>query len=265
MTFFDSLLLGLLQGLTEFLPISSSGHLVLAEAALNLQWNPSDLKAFDVILHAGTLLALLIYFWRDWLNMLIEARNNLSTGSHTKGLLFKIVIATIPAVIVGLSLNEQIDNWFRNTASVALMMFLIGIILYLCELFPKQKKAEKPTLRQAIIIGCAQAVALIPGVSRSGSTIATAMFQGIQRHEAAKFSFLLGTPAIAGATVLIGYKILQGEYLLPAFPITLVGFLASAVSSLLCIHFLLQFVRNHSLRIFSLYLCLVALIIFINS
>lgn len=265
MTFFDSLLLGLLQGLTEFLPISSSGHLVLAEAALHIQWDPNDLKAFDVILHAGTLLALLVYFWRDWLNMLTEARESLVTRTYTQSLLFKIILATIPAVIIGLGFNEQIDSLFRNTSSVALMMFLVGIILFICEIIPKKKPADKPSFWQAIIIGCAQAVALIPGISRSGSTIAAAMFQGVKRREAAKFSFLLGTPAIAGATTLIAYKIWQGEYLLPAFSITLIGFLASAVSSLLCMHFLLQFVRNYSLRIFSLYLCLVALIIFINS
>lgn len=265
MSLFDSILLGLLQGLTEFLPISSSGHLVLAETALHIEWAPKDLKAFDVILHAGTLAALLIYFASDWVWMLKDGWLRLKNKTITQSRIFIIAVATLPAVVIGLSFNDLIDEWFRSTQSVALMMFLVGFVLFTCEMLPKVKKKKKSSLLEGFIIGCAQSIALIPGVSRSGCTIAAAMFQGIERHAAAKFSFLLGTPAIAGATILIFLKIYAGEYSLPAFEVVTAGFLASFASSLICIHFLLQFVRNHSLRIFSLYLFIVSAVILIAS
>lgn len=264
MTTLQSIILGILQGLTEFLPVSSSGHLVLAQHYLALDMPAKDLAAFDVILHAGTLCALLLYFWKDWLNMLKDGIKVVKNRNFADSLLVKIIMATIPAVIIGFTMKDYIEAYLRSPRSVAWAMFFVGTVLYLAELYPKKKQSKMPKFMQAFLIGCAQAIALIPGVSRSGSTIAAAMFQGIDRHDAAKFSFLLGTPAIFGAFLLIVLKVFEGEYTLPAFSITALGFIASAISSFICIHFLLQFVKKHTLWIFSIYLWCVAGVVFIQ-
>lgn len=258
MSIIEAFLLGILQGLTEFLPISSSGHLVLGEHVLGIQLDPQSLKAFDVILHAGTLVALLVYFWKDWMEMLFEG----IVKDLKESLLLKIIIATIPAVIVGLWFGDAIDEYFRSPMMVGRMMMAVALVLALCERFPWKKSKEIPSLMQGILIGCFQAIALIPGVSRSGMTMAGGMFQGMKRHSAAKFSFLLGTPAIAGAALLIGLKVWSGEYTLPPFGTVIIGFFASAVSSFVCMHFLLQFVKRHGLWVFSIYLFFVSCLIF---
>lgn len=261
MNLLESLLLGLLQGLTEFLPISSSGHLVLAEHVLKIQMDSASLQAFDVILHAGTLGALIVYFWKDWIKMFKEGKECIQMGNIKDSLLFKIIIATIPAVIVGFLAKDYIEQTFRSPFSVAICMIIVGFVLLLCEIFPKTKHLEEPTLLQSIITGCAQAIALIPGVSRSGTTIAAGMFQGLKRADAAKFAFLLGTPAIAGATLLVAIDIYKGIYQLPATMILITGFIAALASSLLCVHFLLKFLKKYRLWVFTLYLWIIAALI----
>ena len=244
MTLFQALLLGVLQGITEFLPVSSSGHLVLGEARLGLQLD--TLKGFDVVLHAGTLLAMVVYFWNDiW--ALFKRWN----------LIGYIILATIPAVIVGLTLENTLDNLFRDPPRVLLMMMGMGLLFLVAEKFPPQKNKTRFTLLNTFVIGLAQAVALIPGVSRSGSTIATGLVFGLKREEAAKFSFLLGMPAIFGATLLTGLHVYNGEASMPGTAALVVGFLTSAIVGYASVAFLMKFLKHHKLNVFAYYLLIV--------
>jgi undecaprenyl-diphosphatase len=254
MDILDSVILGILQGITEFLPISSSGHLVLGEHFLGL--NVDMLKSFDVVVHVGTLLAILVYFWKDVWGML-KAFGRFFVGKfegpYAKLILF-IVIGTVPAVVVGLFGEEWIDLTFRNVRSVGMWMMIIGILFVLGEYAYKRNKGREMKWFKAVIIGCAQAFALIPGVSRSGSTIVAGLFQGIERSEAARFSFLLGIPAIAGAGLLTAIKIPgNGGFGVEWVPLV-VGFLASFIFGLLSVAFLMRFLKKHSLIIFAVYL-----------
>lgn len=264
MDFIQSLILGALQGITEFLPISSSGHLVLGEHYFQL--NTETLKNFDVAVHMGTLLAILIYFWNDvW--RLIKTFFGLIVGKvkvddpYAKLILY-IVIGTIPAVVAGLFLDEWIDETFRNIKTVATCMIIVGIIFLIVDRGQKQFKNMK--LSKAIFIGCAQAVALIPGVSRSGSTIVAGLFQGIERSAAARFSFLLGIPAMFGAGILTFMK--SGEEIggAIAYQSIIGGFMSSFLVGLLSVAFLMKFLKKNSLNIFAIYLILIGGITLIN-
>lgn len=261
MTLLEALLLGILQGITEFLPISSDGHLVLAEAFFGLQFE--TLKGFDVVLHAGTLLAMVIYFRADLLKLF--------TQNHR--LLGYIVLATIPAVVAGLTLEDWIDATFRDIRMVLWMLLIMAAWYLIAEEVTRRKTKENSTvpttdyrlqttrspftLLNTFVIGLAQATALIQGISRSGSTIATGLLFGLKREAAARFSFLLGMPAIAGAVVLKSYHIAKGIEVLPQTSAVVVGFLASLISGYLAVAFLMKFLKTHTLRGFAVYLVLV--------
>jgi undecaprenyl-diphosphatase len=262
MTYFDAFFLGILQGLTEFLPVSSSGHLVLAEHFLNIHFSKETLQAFDVILHAGTLSALFIYFSSTWKKLIISffSYTSLPKESPEKTLIHILVLATIPIIFAGLFLKDFIDSTFRNIESIFIFMGIIGVTFLFAEKFPAQKTKKTVGLKEGIIIGFFQILALIPGVSRSGTTIATAMFQGIPRHIAAEFSFILGTPAISAAVVYILYNILNGQLQSPPLMQSIIGFISSFIVSLVCIHYLLQFLKKYSLRVFAYYLISLSLI-----
>lgn len=258
--------LGLLQGVTEFFPISSSGHLLIAEHFLNL--SVADLKAFDVVLHAGTLLALLVLFWKEWKGMVIGAWSLVtsSTGEGNKTslrLLGWLMIATLPAAAAGLLLNDWIDEVTRGDSRVYLVagfFVLVAGLMVGAEIFRKRIKEEKGvSWKQVAWMGIFQALALLPGVSRSGATMAAGMFGGLTRSAAAKFSFLMLAPVTAGAVILISQKVLAGGFTLPIWPLTLVGFTTSAIVSYVCAAALLKFVKKHSLVAFSVYLVLAAL------
>ena len=263
MTYFDALFLGILQGLTEFLPVSSSGHLVLFESILGLEFNESTLKGFDVVLHFGTLLAIIIYFKNDLINLFKGVEKSLKTKKLDKeSTLFRnLLIATIPALFVGFFFNDLLDELFRNVKSVGIMLGLTGLVLILSEKFPQKKQSREINLKESILIGIAQSIALIPGISRSGSTISTAMFQGISRDEAARFAFLMAIPAISAATGYILLKALLGKIVFPEIGLLLTGFIASLISSYLCVKFLMHFIRKHSLSIFSYYLFIASLVL----
>lgn len=261
MNILHAIILGLIQGLTEFIPVSSSGHLLLYEKIFHLPI--ANDKAFDVILHAGTLLALLIYFWEDWLKILKTLGCWLTLGQTCKvddDYLFpKLIIAMIPAIVIGLSFGDYIDQFFREEFFVGIFMFIIGIIFILVERLNQLQ--QKVNMKNAFLIGLFQSIALLPGVSRSGITISAGMFQGIKRDVAARFSFLLAFPAILGATILVGKEILNGKYSLPSIDIVLAGFLVSTITSYFCIKYLLQFLKRHSLRVFAYYLLALGLIV----
>lgn len=253
MNIFDSIILGAVQGLTEFLPVSSSGHLVLGESLLGL--NVDTLKSFDVAVHVGTLLAILIYFWKDFLGMVTFKKNS-------RVMLFYIVVGMIPAVFAGVMLEDWIDSVFRGVWVVGLMMMITGVVFLIGEGIGKilRSVGGETSLSwwRALIIGVAQAIALIPGISRSGSTIVAGLFQGIEREKAARFSFLLGAPAIAGAGIWTALNGGLGSGLgeVEVLP-TLTGGTISAVVGFFAIWGLMKFLKRHSLSIFAIYLLVV--------
>jgi len=259
MNFAEAIFLGILQGVTEFFPISSSGHLLLAEHFLNL--DVANLKSFDVVLHAGTLLALLILFWKIWWQIL---RGFFFKAEKTgRDLFFKLVIVTIPVAVVGLLLGDWIDAVTREpeqTMIVACFFLVVAVLLFTAEKFGKQN-ATKIGWKQIIWMGIFQAAALFPGVSRSGATIAAGMFGGLKRELAAKFSFLMLAPATAGAVILISKKVFDGGLSLPPMDLVVVGFLVSAVSSFLFASLLLRLVKKYSLIWFAVYLVLAAAVL----
>lgn len=237
MNFLQAILLGLLQGITEFLPISSSGHLIIAESLLGL--DISQLKDFDIVLHVGTLLAIVLYFWKDFLKPKLWPL---------------LILGSLPAMLVGFFLEDLIDATFRSAQSVAVMLVVVGLLFFL----PSRGQESKITPLRAFLMGCAQAVAIIPGVSRSGSTIWTGTLLGLKREEAARFSFLLGSIAIAGAGFLTALD-LDSVSLAPSLLLT--GFLSAFLSSLLAIVWLMRFLKNHSLKAFGVYRIVLGLIL----
>ncbi|EGO64628.1 undecaprenyl-diphosphate phosphatase [Acetonema longum] len=266
MLWFIAVVLGIVQGLGEFLPISSSGHLILVrwlfnwETVIGQTGGNIDVD-LDVALHLGTLAAVLIYFFRDWLELI---QDGLTKGLETKqGKMFwYLVAATIPGALAGLALESKIEQIFRSQPLIiAGGLAIMGVILY----YADKKMEERTTLNgitfmQALFIGTAQALALIPGVSRSGITMTTARLLGFTRKAAAKFSFLLATPIIAGAALRHTPNIIHNI----GNPLFFVGILTSALVGFLSIGFLLKYLQRHNFAIFAIYrLILAAVIVFI--
>jgi undecaprenyl-diphosphatase len=238
---FEALILGIVQGLTEFLPVSSTAHLVLFPWFLN--WGGVlDSLTFDIALHAGTLCALLVCFWRDWLDILLRKQR----------LLLLIMLASVPAGVAGILLEHIVESRLRSPLVIALSLVVIGVFMLASERAYKHRKVGDIGVVDSVVIGLSQAVALIPGVSRSGITISSGIFMGLEREEAARFSFLLSTPVIGGAVLLHLRKILAGG---ASHDVSLfaVGFIASAVTGLAAIKFLLNFLKKHPINIFAYY------------
>lgn len=240
----QAIVLGIVQGLTEFLPVSSSAHLVLIPWLLN--WKDPGL-AFDVALHMGTLLALLIYYWRDWLDMGLS----LASGQEIhRRLLFLLIVASVPGAIIGVLLEKQAETIFRTPALIACTLAALGVILWIADIYSSDhRKIRQMTIVDALLIGFSQALAIVPGVSRSGATITMARLLGISREDAANFSFLMATPIIAGAGMLEVHKALK-----TGIPSQVgLGFIASAIFGLLSIALLIRYVRTHTYRPFAVY------------
>lgn len=249
---FEAIILGIVQGITEFFPISSTAHLILLPWFFD--WSKElDNLTFDVALHAGTLFALLICFWRDWIDIILN---------KPRFLVF-IAAASLPAGIAGVLLNDIIETQFRSPLIICISLVLVGIIMLYAEKSRKYKKFDAISLTEAILIGIAQAFALIPGVSRSGITITSGLFMGLQREAAARFSFLLSTPIIAGAALLHAKKIVEGSAVLN-LPLVTAGFIASAITGVAAIRFLLVFFRRHPLNFFVYYRFALAVVIMIG-
>lgn len=244
------MVLGIVQGITEFFPISSTAHLVVMPWFFG--WG-GDLKSltFDVALHGGTLVSLLICFREDIMDML----------THNRRLFLLITLGTVPAVVAGLSLYHYIEGGLRSPVIIALMLVAFGGVMYFSERFRGGREVEGLSYLDALLIGVAQAVALVPGVSRSGVTISAGLMRGMERPEALRFSFLLSIPAVAGATLLEGGKLLKSpaQHDLSLFAL---GFGASLVSGVIAIKFLLKYLRRHTMNVFVYYrLVLAALIV----
>jgi undecaprenyl-diphosphatase len=271
MTLFQSLVLGIIQGIGEFLPISSSAHLIIIPWFLN--WDDGGLT-FDIALHFGTLVALLIYFRNEWLALFKSLRHfRLSSFSLLKPnskvlskqeldlrLTFYIIIATIPGALMGLALEKKAEHAFRNPSLIAANLLVMGIILWICDKKSSLKKSvDEMTLKQALIIGISQGFAVIPGVSRAGITISTALVSGFNREAAARFSFYLSMPIIAGACIL-KLRHLTSADLTPEF---LVGILAAGVSGYLAIGALIKFLQKKSYGVFASYRAVMAIAVWI--
>jgi undecaprenyl-diphosphatase len=251
MTPFQAVALGLIQGLSEFLPISSSAHLTLAPWLFG--WEDPGL-AFDVALHFGTLLAVLWYFRMEWLNLLKAAFGILTTfrvETPEKRKVIYLIIATIPGAIGGFLLQSRAESSFRNPTLIATALIVMGIVLWAVDKVVDQKRIlGEMRWIDALLIGLSQVIALIPGVSRSGSTITTARGLRFDRESAAEFSFLMSMPIIAAAVIMEGPKALASG----GFSTELIsGVAASAISGWLAISILMQFVSKHSYKIFGLY------------
>ncbi len=248
----QALVIGVLQGLTEFLPISSSAHLIVVPEFLG--WNDPFLNSagFDVMLHAGTLVALLAYFWRDLLRLLsawlVSLRDRRIGADADRRLAWLIVVTMIPGAVLGVALESFFDTFFRqHIILVAIFLALGAGILWFSEQIAFLRRGlEQIDVRDAIVIGVAQAFALFPGFSRSGMTIAAGLYTGLTREAAARFSFLMGTPIIAGAALWKARELVHAGVPLAQILTLTAGMLGAAVAGLLAIAFLLDYLRRNT-------------------
>jgi len=254
-----TIILGIIQGIGEFLPISSSAHLILVPYLFN--WEQSSL-AYDIALHFGTLMAVLVIFFKDWWNLFIGAVNKITKGkdSHDNKMFWYLVVATVPGALLGIFLDDIVENVFRQKIwLIASALAIMGILIYLGDRWAeKHYKIETEykhiTLKQALVIGLSQALAIIPGFSRSGTTILTARLMGLSKNAATKFTFLLSVPIIFGATVLeVGNLAFTWETLLGVFIAFIVGIIS--------IKFLLNYIKKHDFSVFAIYRVIFAIII----
>jgi undecaprenyl-diphosphatase len=248
----QALVIGIVQGLTEFLPVSSSAHLIVVPEFLG--WKDPFLNSagFDVMLHAGTLVALLVYFWRELVDLLVawiaSLRDRRIGTDPDRRLAWLIVVTMIPGALLGVALESFFDTFFREHIILVAVFLALGAgILWLAEQLAFLKRGlDNVNLRDAIVIGVAQAFALFPGFSRSGMTIAAGLYTGLTREAAARFSFLMGTPIIAGAALWKARELFQAG--LPSSDVVALGagMLGAAVAGLMAIAFLLDYLRRHT-------------------
>jgi len=254
MSLTHALLLGILQGATEFLPVSSSGHLVLVPWLLG--W-PAPGLAFDTLVHWGTAVAVVAYFWRDWAGIAAAAWHALRTRSladpRARLALF-IVVGTLPGALVGWLLEDFFAGMFARPAPAAGFLLVTAGVLAISEHWSRQREGlDRLSWPDALVVGLAQAAALFPGISRSGATIAAGMARGLRRGAAARFSFLLATPIILGAGLLQTLDLARtGGLAAQAAPL-LTGFAAALITGLGCIHLLLRYLQHRSLYPFAIY------------
>lgn len=250
MSIIQAIILGLIQGLTEFIPVSSSGHLILAHYVLGV--TESGL-AFDVALHLGTLVALVSYFWKD----LLGYASALFKKSDKTRITYLLILATIPAAVFGYLLESRAESQFRSVRLVAVTMLLFGFVMLVAEYYYRRRTRHAPldkiTTTQAMAMGFAQALAIIPGVSRSGSTITTGLFVGLDRVAATRFSFLLGIPITCGAILKVFtaggvFRAARAEQ-----SIFIIGIVTAFLSGLFAIKFMLKYLSKHGLNVFAYY------------
>ena len=264
MDIIQAIILGIVQGLTEFLPVSSSAHLVLVPQLIGVTYaSDAQAVAFDTLLHLGTLVAVIAYFWRDIISIIMGLvssildifKGNFKTGlkeDSSKKLAWLLVIGTIPAALAGILFHKQFDALFSNVVAVGFFLIITGILLWTAERVKTGHKEVKDiTLKNALVIGIFQAFAIAPGISRSGATISAGLFLGVERELAARYSFLLAIPAIAGAAAVQFKDIGVG---LEANTAALVaGFLSAVIVGFLAIGLLLKIIRERTLRVFAYY------------
>ena len=273
MNIIDAIILGIIQGLTEFVPISSTGHLTVAGRLMNLisSDKPQEWTAFIAVIQLGTMMAILIYFWKDLIRILISfwkenvnKRTDYSDQSFQSRTGWLIIVGSIPVTGIGLLFKTSIEGAFtKNLHVIAISLIVFAIVLAAAEKIGKRNKTEKDlSLFDSLFIGMAQAFALIPGASRSGTTITGGLLRGLKREDAARFSFLLSVPAVLGSGLLELYEslsLLNGTMWLNL----IISTIAAALSGYLAIDFLLKYLRKHSTYIFIYYRIIAGIIILI--
>ena len=269
-TFAQAIVMGVVQGLTEFLPVSSSGHLIIVPYLAG--WHDPFITslAFSVMLHIGTLVALLVYFRADWLRLVpagfATIRDRSFDGDPDRRLAWLIAVATVPALILGVLLNDAVEQRFREVGLVALMLVVGGGILWLAERQGSRRLLPIDlTFPKALAIGGAQALALVPGISRSGISISAGLFAGLDRESAARFSFLMATPVTAAAAVYETYKVVTNDagIVVEVAPL-FAGMAAALISGLVAIAVLLRFLRTRSTDIFVVYRVILAAVVLVT-
>lgn len=271
MDILQAIIIGLVQGLTEFLPVSSSAHLIFAQHILGV----GDVGlAFDVLLHLGTLVAVVTYFYNDIINMIkgfLMSLMDLKEGKFIpelkkdpyKKLAWLTILATIPVGVVGVLFNDAVEAMFTGLTVPAFLLLVTGCLLYISQRMNSGRiDVRKVGLKEALFMGCAQACALLPGLSRSGTTIAAGLFAGLDKEFAAKFSFILSVPAILGAAVFQLKDLSGGSVELGA---CIAGFIVAVISGYLAISFLLKIIREKSLDVFAYYCWIVGIVVLVGS
>jgi undecaprenyl-diphosphatase len=270
MDIIQAIILGIVQGLTEFLPVSSSAHLVFMTDILGLPQN----VAFDTLLHIGTLVAVVGYFWRDLIQIIssfISSLLDIFKGKFKQGLEetpFKklswlIIVGTIPAGIMGILLEKQFEALFNSVLYVGFFLIITGLLLWGAErVKPGEKDVKDVSFKNALVIGIAQGIAIAPGISRSGATIAAGLFSGLNRELAARFSFLLSIPAILGAALVQVKDITTFD---ASAIVLFAGFISAAIFGYLAIKLLLKIIKERTLMIFAYYCWIVGSVVIILS
>ena len=254
MTFLQAIFLGAIQGLTEFIPVSSSGHLLLVSWLMG--WPPPSL-VFEVSVHWGTVLSVLLYFWRDWPNLIhagTRAVKQRSLADPQARLLAWILVSSVPTILIGFFFEEHFERIFKAPVYTAILLLITAALLALSErLAHADRDLEGLNWRTSLAVGIVQAIAILPGISRSGATIAAGRWRGLSREAAARFSFLLATPTILGAAI---YKMLEtmitGD-LSAQMPVLMGGLITATAVGYICIRWLMHYLQRGSLRPFALY------------
>jgi undecaprenyl-diphosphatase len=261
MTIFQAIVLGIIQGLTEFLPISSSAHLVIIPFFLNWKMEPEAMFIFDVLIQVGTLTAVIAYFWQDLVSIskawLIGNWNKKPFTDPQARLGWYLIIATLPAGIVGLLFKDQVEATFTSPLATAIFLIVTAVFLFAADRISIQiRTLQEVNWKDAVLIGLFQALAILPGISRSGSTITGGMLRNLDRPSAARFSFLMSVPIMLAAGLTASIDLVQMDNLTVQIPIILAGFITSAIVGYLSIRWLLSYLTHHPLTVFSIY-CLV--------
>jgi undecaprenyl-diphosphatase len=264
MSWIEALILGLVQGFTEFLPVSSSGHLELGKALFNLHLAAKDSLTFDVIVHGGTALSTIVVFRKDILQI-ISGLLKFQWNDETKFTLY-VIVSMIPAAFIGLAFKDQIESLFDGEVLlVGAMLVITGLLLFLAD---RAKKTHKQVgALEALIIGVSQAIAILPGISRSGATISTSVLLGIDREKAARFSFLMVLPLIIGKNLVDIKDIYEtggGGIEIP-LPLLALGFVAAFVSGLFACNWMITLVKKAKLKYFAYYCFAVGIFVAIYS
>lgn len=266
MSYFQAIILGIVQGLTEFLPVSSSGHLVLVPFLLNWNLDPQKAFLFDVLVQLGTLVAVFVYFRQDLLDILkaffAGIKDRKPFQSAESRLAWYIILATIPAGLIGLLLQDQVEALFDSPVWTAVFLFGTGVLLTVSELWSKKTRdLETMTVKDSLIIGFFQALSIFPGVSRSGSTITGGLTQGFKRQAAARFSFLMSVPIMLAAGLLSVLKLIKMDGVLEFLPVLLLGFVIAGVVGYFAIKWFIGYLKEKSLLPFAAYCAVVAIVV----